>query len=172
MVGKGRKENMKRKKCLYVWFYPRSPAPPASCSLKTRQCWSLASSSGIGVFVGLPLQTLLLPLRPFSSYRVASSSLDMRIYTYSYCILLCQYAVDITEGLLFSEGKWRSRDSGSEGRTRTSREKRAGFRVHCMAEEYIKRKRICTFLVLKKNKAWIHNLVEKIACQSTRLESK
>jgi hypothetical protein len=59
--------------------------------------------------------TLLPGLGAFSSYWVASSSLDKRVCVQSYCILLCFIQQTSLGSLLFSEGKERTGGSGREG---------------------------------------------------------
>lgn len=59
----------------------------------------------------------LLLLGPFSSYRVPLFSLDIRVYAYTYCDLLCDMRLMSLEGLLFfffSEKKQKRKGSERE----------------------------------------------------------
>lgn len=68
---------------------------------------------GLIMEVGLYLSLCLLVV-PASSYWLALSSLEMRVYTLSCCILLCQVLFLPLRNLIFSEGRQR-RYSGPGG---------------------------------------------------------
>jgi hypothetical protein len=70
--------------------------------------------------------TLYLPLGPFSSHWVASSSFDVRI-----CALLCHVWLRSLECLLFSEGKLRIRSEQKVVREEAEEVLRGGKRGEC-----------------------------------------
>lgn len=63
----------------------------------------------VGVFL-----TALPTLGLISSYWVAMSSHDIRVFALFYCILFCSDWLLFLGGMLFSEEKWRGKVLGGE----------------------------------------------------------
>ena len=91
----------------------------------------LASSS-------LGEEALCLVSVPISSYWVALSSFDMRVYSLFYCILLCCVWLISLGDLLFSEGKWKSSEFGGKdevGELGRVEGKETAVGINCMRKE-------------------------------------